>query len=188
MLVGDTGQHGSVARGDALRLIELLLQANAGGLINGELVEVARVENSTLHLKDGRVLPSHYRSFTHGYAITSQAAQGQTVDQVIVVASGQSPAAVHKEQFYVSISRGREVCRIFTDDRERLRTQTDRSSHRLGAVEVIHRRPSRRREFIARAIRCAQQLLIRLRSLTVRQPPAHFHETNQQVHRPSIRV
>ena len=87
-------------------------------------------------LADGRVIPENYRTFTHGYAVTSHAAQGKTVDEVLVVASSRSLPAINQQQFYVSISRGRERCRVFTDDAEMLRSHVTRSSARLAAVEV----------------------------------------------------
>ena len=46
---------------------------------------------------DGRALPPSYRTFTHGYAVTSHAAQGKTVDEVLVVVSSQSFGAVSQE-------------------------------------------------------------------------------------------
>src|SRR6185312_13551082 len=117
----------------------LLLQANAARkhFINGELVEVRAIQGDSVVLADGRVIPQNYRTFTHGYAVTSHAAQGMTVDEVLVVASSRSLPAVHQEQFYVSISRGRERCQIFTDDGERLRAHITHSSARLAAVEVV---------------------------------------------------
>jgi ATP-dependent exoDNAse (exonuclease V) alpha subunit len=56
---------------------------------------------------------------------------GKTVDEVLVVPSSRSLAAVDQQQFYVSISRGRERCQIFTDDTERLRSQVTHSSEQL---------------------------------------------------------
>ncbi len=82
-------------------------------------------------LADGRVIPQNYRTFTHGYAVTSHAAQGKTVDEVLVVASSRSLPAINQQQFYVSISRGRDACRVFTDDAEMLRSHITRSSARL---------------------------------------------------------
>ncbi len=126
-----------IAAGD-----KLLLQANTVGkrFINGELVEVRAIQGDSIVLADGRVIPQNYRTFTHGYAVTSHAAQGKTVDEVLVVASSRSLAAVHQQQFYVSISRGRERCQIFTDDTERLRSHVTHSSERLAAVEAMPQR------------------------------------------------
>jgi len=97
----------------------LLLQSNwQKKFINGELVEVQAIQGDSVVLADGRVIPENYRTFTHGYAVTSHAAQGKTVDEVLVVASSRSLPAINQQQFYVSISRGRDACRVFTDDAE----------------------------------------------------------------------
>ena len=126
-----------IAAGD-----KLLLQANTAGkrFINGELVEVRAIQGDSVLLADGRVIPADYRTFTHGYAITSHAAQGKTVDEVLVVASSRSLPAINQEQFYVSISRGRERCQVFTDDSELLRSHVTHSSARLAAVEAMPQR------------------------------------------------
>lgn len=126
-----------IAAGD-----KLLLQANTAGkrFINGELVEVRAIQGDSVVLADGRVIPADYRTFTHGYAVTSHAAQGKTVDEVLLVASSSSPPAINQEQFYVSISRGRERCQVFTDDSELLRSHVTHSSARLAAVEAMPRR------------------------------------------------
>jgi hypothetical protein len=86
------------------------------------------------------VIPAEYRTFTHGYAVTSHAAQGKTVDEVLLVASSRSLPAINREQFYVSISRGRERCQVFTDDAEMLRSHVTHSSARLAAVEAMPQR------------------------------------------------
>lgn len=165
----DVGERHSlaIAAGD-----RLLLQDNArlGGqsFINGELVSVRSVQAETITLADGRVLPKDYRTFTHGYAVTSHAAQGKTVDEVLLVASSRSLAAVHQQQFYVSISRGRERCRVFTDDADRLRAHVGRANARMAAVEVL---PVTKlgasagwflRSLVQRALRWSQELRQRI--------------------------
>jgi conjugative relaxase-like TrwC/TraI family protein len=122
-----------IAAGD-----KLLLQSNwQKKFVNGELVEVKAIQGDSVLLADGRVIPSIYRTFTHGYAVTSHAAQGKTVDEVLVVASSRSLPAINQEQFYVSISRGRERCQIFTDDSDLLRSHVTDSSARLAAIEAM---------------------------------------------------
>jgi hypothetical protein len=121
----------AVAAGDWL-----LLRANAPGFVNGERVQVKEVSKGQIALADGRALPGDYRTFTHGYAVTSHAAQGKTVDEVFVVASSRSFAAVSQEQFYVSISRARERVRIFTDDAELLGHRVKDTHTRKAAVEL----------------------------------------------------
>jgi conjugative relaxase-like TrwC/TraI family protein len=170
-----------VAAGD-----KLLLQANAARkqFVNGELVEVKGIQGDSIILADGRVIPQNYRTFTHGYAVTSHAAQGKTVNEVLVVASSRSLAAVSQEQLYVSISRGRERCRVFTDDTERLRSHVAHSSARLAAVEAVPR--LRRRNFVQRVMARGQRFLKEFRqriapSPVIQQQQAHEHQPVQRI-------
>jgi hypothetical protein len=122
----------NVAAGDWL-----LLQANHGKeFINGERVQVREIRGGRITLADGRVLPAEFNAFTHGYAVTSHSSQSKTVDEVLLVASSKSFAAVNREQFYVSISRGRERVHIFTDDAELLARRVTDSRERKAAVEL----------------------------------------------------
>ena len=115
----------------------LLLQANHGkDYINGERVQVKMIQDGRIALADGRTLPASFNTFTHGYAVTSHSSQGKTVDEVLLVASSKSFAAVNREQFYVSISRGRERVHIFTDDSELLARRITDSHERKAAVEL----------------------------------------------------
>ena len=125
----------TVASGD-----KLLLQARckAGGqeFVNGEIVQVKAIDQGEIRLSDGRRLPRNFRTFAHGYAVTSHAAQSQTVQDVFVVASSASLPAIHRRQFYVDISRGKERCRIFTDNKELLRQRIGEAKERKAAIEL----------------------------------------------------
>jgi len=115
----------------------LLLQANHGKeFINGERVQVREIQNGRIALADGRSLPVGFNTFTHGYAVTSHSSQSKTVDEVLLVASSRSFGAVNREQFYVSISRGRERVHVFTDDTELLARRVSDSRERKAAVEL----------------------------------------------------
>ena len=115
----------------------LLLQANHGKeFINGERVQVREIQNGRIALADGRPLPAGFNTFTHGYAVTSHSSQSKTVDEVLLVASSKSFAAVNREQFYVSISRGRERVHVFTDDADLLARRVTDSHERKAAVEL----------------------------------------------------
>ena len=166
-----------VAAGD-----KLLLQSNwQKKFVNGELVEVKAIQDDSVLLADGRVIPENYRTFTHGYAVTSHAAQGKTVDEVLAVASSRSLPAVHQEQFYVSISRGRERCQVFTDDAELLRSHVTRSSLRLAAVEVVPH--IHRQKFIQNILQRGNRFLKQFRQrLTQSLSP---RKNIQQTHEPS---
>jgi len=115
----------------------LLLQANHGKeFINGERVQVKTIQDGRIALADGRTMPAGFNAFTHGYAVTSHSSQGKTVDEVLLVASSKSFAAVNREQFYVSISRGRERVHVFTDDSELLARRVTDSHERKAAIEL----------------------------------------------------
>ena len=115
----------------------LLLQANHGReFINGERVQVREISGGRITLADGRELPSGFNTFTHGYAVTSHSSQSKTVDDVLLVASSRSFGAVNREQFYVSVSRGRERVQVFTDDTELLARRLTDSHERKAAVEL----------------------------------------------------
>src|SRR5206468_306320 len=115
----------------------LLLQANHGReFINGERVQVREIQNGRVALVDGRTLPAGFNTFTHGYAVTSHSSQGKTLDDVLLVASSRSFGAVNREQFYVSISRGRERVHVFTDDADLLARPVTDSHERKAAVEL----------------------------------------------------
>jgi hypothetical protein len=115
----------------------LLLQANHGKeFINGERVQVRQIQNGRIALADGRSLPAGFNAFTHGYAVTSHSSQSKTVDEVLLVASSRSFGAVNREQFYVSISRGRERVHVFTDDADLLARRVTDSHTRKAAVEL----------------------------------------------------
>ena len=58
------------------------------------------------------------------------------MDEVLLVASSKSFAAVNREQFYVSISRGRERVHVFTDDADLLARRVTDSHERKAAVEL----------------------------------------------------
>jgi conjugative relaxase-like TrwC/TraI family protein len=126
-----------VATGD-----RLLIQGNcqAAGLHNGQMVSIEQVRpDGRIRLAGGQCLPPDFRAFTHGYCVTSHAAQGRTVDHVYVAVDSQSIRSASLNQFYVSASRGREKVAVFTDDLMFLRQAVTRPAARLSATELIER-------------------------------------------------
>jgi len=97
----------------------LLLRSNhkPGKLQNGDIGEVGGFgEDQSIRLKDGRVIPAEFRQFTYGYATTSHAAQGKTVDRGIVIMSEEGIRAGNLKQAYVSHSRFRETMALYVSD------------------------------------------------------------------------
>ena len=143
--------HVTVCREREMVLVpgdRLQLKANGqtrGGhrIANGELVTFERFESDgRLVLKDGRTLGSEYRQFVRGYAVTSYAAQGKTVDYVLFSDSAVK-AATNRQQWYVTISRGRKGIRIFTSDSRQLRENVARMGHRELALDLQQRTSAR---------------------------------------------
>jgi conjugative relaxase-like TrwC/TraI family protein len=118
----------------------LLIRANVkpADLRNGDMVEVTAIDqDGEIALKDGRVLPAWFRGFTHGYATTSHASQGKTVDRGILIMADAGIAAGNLKQAYVSNSRFRESQMIYTSDREAARDAMMRLADRKLALEMV---------------------------------------------------
>jgi hypothetical protein len=124
----------SLAKGD-----EILIRANhpKSGLRNGDVDIISHVSPDAIVLKSGRIFsPRDFKQFSHGYAVTSYAAQGQTVDSVIVSAPVHPRQAMSRQGWYVMLSRGRENLRVYTDDWATLKERVKREDNRVAAVEL----------------------------------------------------
>lgn len=117
----------------------LLIRGNlkAAGLRNGDIVEVAGFrEDGAMALKDGRNLPPWFRQYAHGYATTSHAAQGKTVDRGILLMAEAGIRAGNLKQAYVANSRFRESQMIFTSSKQEAREAMMRPADRKLALEM----------------------------------------------------
>ena len=128
-----------IAPGDRLQLKANGRSVEGERLHNGELVTVARIDpTGALVVNDDRglskTLAPSQRLFVHGYAVTSYASQGKTADTVIVADAG-NRAATNRQQWYVSISRGRRRVVVLTPNESELRENIQRSGTRELALE-----------------------------------------------------
>jgi conjugative relaxase-like TrwC/TraI family protein len=126
--------------GDRLQLKFNGRSVEGSRLNNGELVTVVRIEpDARLVVEDGKggrkTLSPEQRLFTRGYAVTSYASQGKTVDTVLL-ADAANRAATNQKQWYVSISRGRRRALIFTPDRAGLRANLHNPGDRELALSL----------------------------------------------------
>lgn len=113
-------------------------KADRARLNNGALFTVEGfTREGDIRLTNGFVVPKDYGHLTYGYAVTSHAAQGKTVDQVFIAMGQDALAAASREQFYVSVSRGREAVRIYTDDTQAMLDAVRTSGRRLSATELV---------------------------------------------------
>ena len=124
-----------IAAGERVRVRSISMVETPDGktrrLANGTTVIVRSVApDGRLVLADGSRLRT--RRIVHGYALTSHAAQGLTVDKVFLA------GAMSREGLYVSATRGREAIRIFVPDREAFLEATGlKSEARPSAVEFV---------------------------------------------------
>ena len=127
----------ALAAGDRLQLKANGRSVENRKLVNGELVTVKAVEpDGRIALADGRVLDKNFRQFVRGYAITSYASQGKSVDHVLF-SDSMAKAATNRQQWYVTISRGKKGIHIFTTDKEQLRENITRSGERPSVVDAL---------------------------------------------------
>ncbi len=107
-------------------------------LSNGALYTVKSIDaHGRITLENGWRLPRNFGHLTHGYAVTSDASQGRTVDHVIDLQSDISEAASNLQQFYTTVTRGRHRLTIFTDSRDRLLKSVARDNSRMTATEFL---------------------------------------------------
>ena len=91
------------------------------------------------------------------------AAQGRTVQRVILGMSSHSLPAMNMEQLYVSASRAKEWIRLYTDDKAEVRDAVKRSSQKLAALDLRPKRP----EPLCKPSEGMQQHMERRRRLSV---------------------
>lgn len=132
-----------LSKGDKVQITRNGMDADKKRLNNGMSLEVRGVG------KDGKVILQNNLSkavytvdkgfghLTHAHCITSHASQGKTVDQVFISQPSSTFAATDAKQFYVSVSRGRESVKIYTDDKAALIESASELGDRQSALEVV---------------------------------------------------
>jgi len=138
-------------------------------LLNGGLRTVTGFTSSgDIELDNGVVISKNFAHFDYGYATTSHAAQGRTVDRVFIAESPESFCAASLEQAYVSISRGREIARMYTSDKLDLLDAVRETSQRMSALDIVDDERNRARDY-EQELRRAQQ---RAEAVLPLEPPA----------------
>jgi conjugative relaxase-like TrwC/TraI family protein len=126
-----------LARGDRIRITRNEKRADGRRLNNGDVFTIARfTPGGKIVLNTGAVLEPKHGHFTYGYCQTSHSSQSKSVRDVLVAQSADSFLASSREQFYVSVSRGKESIRIYTDNRKGLQDAVGNSSLRVAGIEL----------------------------------------------------
>jgi conjugative relaxase-like TrwC/TraI family protein len=127
----------AISEGDKIRITGNGKSLEGVHLFNGTMYKVAGFDRQgNIKLSNGTTLDKDYGTFNLGYVLTSHASQGKTVDKVIISQSSISFRASSQEQFYVSVSRGRQAVAIYTDDKEDLLQAISKSGERRAAIEL----------------------------------------------------
>lgn len=131
-------QKNYFTKGDKLRITNNGKSINGGNIYNGSTYYVNGFDKlGNIKLSNGALLSKNYGHFTQGYVTTSHSSQGKTADKVIISQSSQSFKASSLEQFYVSVSRGKNAVSIYTDNKQNLLNAVKQSTHRLSGMELI---------------------------------------------------
>ena len=130
----------NIAPGDRLQLKLNGKSKEGHAITNGELVTARRVDaDGSVTIEDDRhtvkTLSPHQLLFNRGYAVTSYASQGKTVDTVLL-SDAACRAATNRNQWYVSISRGRKRVMIFTDNKVELYASIEQNGDRKLALDM----------------------------------------------------
>lgn len=106
----------------------------------GAMHTVTRISpKGTLTLDNGLIVPPTFGHLAHGYCLTSFAAQGITADVVLGLHSKMSGLAASFRQFYVTLTRGRDAVRMYTDDREALVTSITQKEDPTSSLTLLER-------------------------------------------------
>jgi hypothetical protein len=112
-------------------------QAEGTRVNNGDIYTIeGYTKEGDFRLPDGKIMPKDWGHFAHGYVDTSYTSQGRNVDRVFIAEGNESIAASNQQQWYVSASRGREMAKIYVEDKKDVRDAIARTGERLSAVEL----------------------------------------------------
>jgi conjugative relaxase-like TrwC/TraI family protein len=124
-----------LAPGDRVKITNSGKDLNGRRLENGTLGVIKSIDpKGRITLVNGLELGRDFGHIQYGYD-TSHSSQGKTAREVFVLQSSSSFRAGSREQFYVSISRGKERLQVYTDDRVKLQAAVGNSARRMSALE-----------------------------------------------------
>jgi len=127
----------SITQGDKIRITANGRDKDGKNLFNGSLYHIRDFDkNGNIRLSNGSTLTKDFGYFHLGYVSTSHSSQGKTADKVIVSQSSATTRASSMEQFYVSVSRGKQAVSVYTDDKEHLKQSVSQSVERMSATEL----------------------------------------------------
>ncbi len=148
-----------LAAGDRLRITANGKTADGRHRLNNGAIFTVKgfTKEGNIVVDNGWVIGKDFGHVAYGYVVTSHAAQGKTVDKVLIGQSEQSLPASDRQQLYVSVSRGKEQALIFTDDKQALREAVRRDHERLTASEVFRPKKHPGKDWMMQLMRRTRQ-------------------------------
>ncbi|MDX1968858.1 MAG: MobF family relaxase [Planctomycetaceae bacterium] len=128
-----------IAAGDVLRITQNGKTADGRGrLNNGDLLHVTGFDPAgNILTAEKKTIGREFGHLAYGFVTTSHASQGTDVERVFIGQSADSFPASSREQFYVSVSRGRKQATVYTGHKAELLDAVRRSDERLSATELL---------------------------------------------------
>ena len=124
--------------GDLIRITKNGQSAQGTRLNNGAVLAVKGFDDhGDIVLGNGVTIGKDWGHWTYGYCVTSHASQGRSVHRVFVGQSSESFPASSREQFYVSVSRGKEQVTVYTDDKRALLDAVCRTDDAMTATDLV---------------------------------------------------
>jgi conjugative relaxase-like TrwC/TraI family protein len=132
----------ALAKGDRLRVTSNgWTKDHKHRLTNGALFTVQGFTPQGDAIIDrGWVIARDFGHIAYGYAVTSYASEGKTVNKVFIGLGSQSFPATNQRSLYVPVTRGKEQAVIFTDDKKALLKAVQRPDEPLSATEFVQAR------------------------------------------------
>lgn len=136
-------QELALSKGDKVLITRNGFDTDKKRLNNGQALEVVSVSKSgKIALRNELsnatyAIDKTFGHMTHAHCVTSHASQGKTVDEVFIYQPAATFPATNAKQVYVSVSRGRERARIYTDDKETLLHHASALGERPSALELV---------------------------------------------------
>ncbi len=131
-----------LAAGDLIRITRNGTTAEGDHTLNNGAMYTVKgfTRKGDITLDNGWTIAKDYGHLAHGYVVTSHASQGKSVKHVFIAQGSESFPASSREQFYVSVSRGKKQATIYTNDKEALLEAVRHGDERLTATDLAAER------------------------------------------------
>lgn len=126
-----------IAENDKIRITKNMKALSGKELNNGQVFDVKGFDKTgNIKLSNNQTIAKNAEHIDYGYVSTSFKSQGRDAKTALIAQSSDSLGASNDRQFYVSVSRASENCRVYTDDKKALRHAVSRSGDTMSAHQV----------------------------------------------------